>query len=155
VSDTENAYIIRRTGGEAQIITLNLNYMLYDSSYYSDQFVQNYDTLMIPFKQYFINVAGAVQIPGRYPYIPDRSWEYYIGLAGGFDESKNSFEKITIVDIDGNKLEKTDAITPECTITAETNDWSFYISKYTPLVTSILTLVSTVLSIFAITQVGQ
>ena len=68
---------------------------------YLQQRKGTYDTLIIPFRQYLISVAGAVMDPGRYPYIPDRTWEYYIGLAGGFVNEKNMREVVKIRDING------------------------------------------------------
>ena len=77
----------------------------------SKHYVESNDLLVVPFKQYFVTVAGAVKNPGRYPYLPDRSWSYYVGLAGGFDELKNKNQKIDIRNKDGEKLELSDVIT--------------------------------------------
>jgi hypothetical protein len=107
---------------------------------------------MIPFKQAFISVAGAVNTPGRYPYIPGRTWDYYIGLAGGFVVDKNANQSITIKDIKGNVLGKTDPITPETTITASTNSFTYYFSKYSPVITTILSLISATATLIAVTQ---
>ena len=148
VSDIENAYIIRN----GQNIPINISKILYDASYYSTETVQPYDTLMVPFRQYFVSVAGAVNTPGRYPYIPGRTWEYYIGLAGGFVVNENSWEAITIKDIKGNILQKSDPITPETTITAATNSFTYYFGKYAPVVTTILSILSTTLTIIAVTK---
>jgi hypothetical protein len=63
VSDTAEAYIIR---GETRI-PLNLNPMLYDANYRSDYAVLENDVLVVPFRQYFVTVSGAVKAPGRYP----------------------------------------------------------------------------------------
>ena len=104
VSDTRNAYLLR---GEERI-AMNLNPMLYDSRYRSAYYVEENDTLIIPFRQYFVTVAGAVTRPGRYPYIPDRGWDYYVALAGGFDPVKNAGESVIITDITGEKLSKVD-----------------------------------------------
>lgn len=149
VSDISNAYIIRDT----QIIPVDVSKILYDSSYDSNLLIEPYDTLRIPFKQYFVSVAGSVVAPGRYPYIPDRTWEYYIGLAGGFIKTQNNHDAIKIVDINGKELSKTDIITPETTITAETNSGLYYFNLYAPVVTTVLTLISTTLSILAVTGV--
>lgn len=148
VSDIENAYIIRK-GKE---IPIDVSKILYDTSYYSQEFVEPYDTLMIPFKQAFVSVAGAVNTPGRYPYIPGRTWDYYIGLAGGFVVDKNANQSITIKDIKGNVLGKTDPITPETTITASTNSFTYYFSKYSPVITTILSLISATATLIAVTQ---
>ena len=146
-SDLQNAYIIRKL----EIIPIDLNKVLYDSSYYSDLLIEPNDTLRIPFKQYFVSVAGSVKNPGRYPYIPDRTYDYYIGLAGGFVKSENSGESVSIVDMNGDKIKKNEFITPESTITAKTNSFTYYFGIYAPVITTILTAISTTLSIIAIT----
>ncbi len=147
-SDLNNAYIIRNS----EIIPVDLYKMLYDASYLSDLTIEPYDTLRIPFKQFFVSVAGSVNNPGRYPYIPDRTYEYYVGLAGGFVKNQNSGDSVTILDINGDKLKKTDFITPECTITAKTNSFTYYFGIYAPVITTILSAISTTLSIIAVTS---
>jgi protein involved in polysaccharide export with SLBB domain len=143
VSDTQNAYILR---GDERIL-INLNPMLYDSRYRSQYFVWANDILVVPFRQYFVTVSGAVAVPGRYPYIPDRGWDYYIALAGGFIPDRNSRERVDIVDITGNKLTKSDVITPETVITAKTNAALYYFNKYAPVITTILSIVSTTVTL--------
>lgn len=145
VSDTQNAYIIRR----GRHIPINLNPMLYDATYRSQERVEDGDTLIVPFRQYFVTVAGAVVNPGRFPYIPDRDWEYYIGLAGGFRAGQNANEAIVITDLGGRRKKKSDAITPETTITASTNHALYYFNQYAPVITTILTVVSTIFSVQA------
>ena len=143
ISDTRNAYIIRKE----ERIPINLNQPLYDSNYRGEVLVQEDDTLIIPFRQYFVSVAGAVESPGRYPYIPDRDWAYYIGLAGGFVPSRNARNTIEIVDMSGKRLNKTDIITTETTITANTNHFLYYFSLYGPVVTTVLSIVTSFFTI--------
>ena len=144
VSDTLNAYIIR---GEKQI-AFNLNPILYDPEYRSEFFVENNDILIIPFRQYFVNVAGAVAVPGRYQYIPDRQWDYYISLAGGFNPDQNSRKAIDITDVNGKKLSKADFITPESIINARVNSFAYHFNQYAPVITTTLTIVSTFISVY-------
>lgn len=148
VSDTANAYIIR--SGER--IPLNLNPMLYDATYHSEYKVEKDDVLIIPFRQYFVTVSGAVKTPGRYPYIPDRDWSYYISLAGGFNTLQNSLELVSITDVQGKKHTKKDPITPETVIEAKSNSFLFYFNQYAPIVTTTLSIVSTVFTVIAVTQ---
>jgi hypothetical protein len=145
-SDTRNAYLIR---GEEQI-PMNLNPMLYDSSYRSQYNVKEDDILIIPFRQYFVTVAGAVYAPGRYPYIPDREWDYYIALAGGFIPERNVRDTVSIVDLAGKKLSKRDAVTPETIITAATNKGLYYFKEYAPVITTSLSILSALISVTAI-----
>lgn len=128
-------------------IPLDLNPMLYDSSYRSEYSVERNDVLLVPFRQYFVTVAGSVVRPDRYPYIPDRSWDYYVALAGGFVKERNTFEAVDIRDIGGKKLRKTDPITPETVITARTNSGLYYFNQYAPVITTLLSIVSTFISI--------
>jgi len=144
VSDTQNSYIIR----DGQRIPIDLSLMLYDATYRGDQIILENDVLVIPFRQYFVLVVGAVRNPNRYPYIPDRDWEYYIGLAGGFIPGQNAFNSITIVDLNGKRMNKTDIITPETTITANTNHFLFYFNQYAPAITTILSIFMTGLTLY-------
>jgi protein involved in polysaccharide export with SLBB domain len=147
VSDTQKAYIVR---GETRI-HLDLNPLLYDSNNRSEEDVQDSDVLVIPFRQYFVSVAGAVMSPGRFPYIPDRDWEYYIGLAGGFNPDRNSLESIFIRNIDGTRLKKTDPITPETTITAHTNSFLYGFNRWAPIVTTVLSIITSFFTVMAVT----
>ena len=144
VSDTRNAYLLRNN----ERIPMNLNPMLYDASFHGEVLVQENDVLIIPFRQYFVTVAGSVARPGRYPYIPDRDWEYYIALAGGFIMERNTGQAVTITDLSGKRLKKTDAITPETVITASTNHGLYYFNQYAPVVMTALSIVTTFLSIW-------
>lgn len=148
VSDLENAYIIRGK----EYIPINLNPILYDVSYRSGLFVEKNDILLIPFKQFFISVSGAVITPGRYPYIPDRNWEYYVALAGGIDKNKNNFDTITITNIRGERMSKSDAVTPESIIHVKTNSFLYFFNQYAPVITTILSIVSTVFTVMAVTK---
>ena len=146
VSDTENAYILRNSGH----IPINLNPILYDTFYHDNVPVEENDVLVIPFRQYFVTVAGAVLLPGRYPYIPDRDWEYYIGLAGGFIPERNTVKSVTITDMNGKQMNKTDAISPETAITAVTNHPLYYFNMYAPVISTVLGLISSSLALWAI-----
>jgi protein involved in polysaccharide export with SLBB domain len=142
-SDTKNAYIIRGDDN----IPINLNRILYDADFHQEVLIEENDVLIIPFRQYFVTVAGAVMAPGRYPYIPNRDWEYYISLAGGFIPTRNISSTIKILDINGKTLKKTDLIGPETTITAQTNHWLYYFNQFAPLVTTTLSIVTAFVTI--------
>lgn len=145
-SDLQNAYIIR---GDKNI-PINLFEYLYDVSFYSEEEVKPYDILMIPFRQYFVTVSGAVHNPGRYPYIPDRKYDYYVGLAGGFIRTQNVHDAVIIRNINGKRMSKNDFITPETNIEAKTNSFGFFFNQYAPIVTTILSILTSALSIVAI-----
>jgi len=161
VSDLKKAYIIRQEkeekDGAVRItekhIPINLEEILYNKDFYSSEYVQNKDVLLVPFRQFFVTVAGAVPNPGRYSYIPDRDWSYYVGLAGGIDTYRNSLKAVTITDVDGNKYSKKDNIIPEMTIEVEENSGWYKWNRISGGITAILTILSSTLSILAVTGV--
>lgn len=146
VSDLPNAYIIR----DSKTLALNLNPMLFDVAYVSDYFVEANDTLVIPFRQFYVTVSGAVRIPGRYPYIPDRDWSYYVALAGGFNKLENSGKTITITDLVGKKYKKTDRIVPEMNINAASNSFIYYFNVYSPMITTTLAIITSYFTVSAL-----
>lgn len=147
-SDTANAYIIR---GEKHL-PINLNPILYDASFYSEYTVQKDDILLVPFRQFFVTVAGAVKAPGRYPYLPDRDWAYYVALAGGFDTISNAYDSVIIKNIFGKKQNKKDPIFPETFIEAKQNSFLFYFNLYSPVIVTTLTIISSTFAVKALLQ---
>jgi len=141
VSDAENARIVRQCGEE---IPINLNNALFDASYRSEILIQNNDTLIIPFRQFFVTVAGGVVRPGRLPFIPDRGWEYYIAMAGGFHPSRNVCGRVIITDMDGRRLDPNEPIGPETIIHARTNSVFFWAREVAPLLSVILSTITLV-----------
>ncbi len=139
ISDTRNAYIVR---GDKRI-PLNLSDILFDTSYRSEHSVMNEDVLVVPFRQFFVTVTGAVMSPGRYAYIPDRDWKYYVALAGGFNKEKNAFDSISIRDMLGKKRHKKEFIEPETIIDAKNSTFVYYFNKYSPVIVTTLGIIVT------------
>jgi hypothetical protein len=50
----------------------------------------------------------------------------------------------------GKRMKKTDNITPETVITAGTNHALYYFNQYAPVITTVLTIVTTTISILAL-----
>jgi hypothetical protein len=132
---------------------VDLRPFLYSNDFSKDMALENGDTIIIPFRQYFILVSGAVKAPGRYPYVPDRRVEYYINLAGGRDDLLNNGRGITAFDMNNKSLPLSEYIPPESMISVPTNTLLARFNQFGPIVTSILSIVSATLSILAITGV--
>lgn len=147
VSDLENAYVMR--GSEH--IPLNVSELLYDETSKTKLEMKLNDTLRIPFRQNFVSVSGAVYSPGRYPYVPDRTYDYYVGLAGGFVKEKNKHDAVTITDIDGKKHKKAEIILPEMTIEAKANSGLYFFNQYATVLTTLLSAASVSISILVAT----
>jgi Periplasmic protein involved in polysaccharide export len=126
VSDLKNAYILR----DDSKINIDISAFLYSNDYSKDLPLEKNDVVVVPFRQFFVTVSGAVLSPSRYPYVPERDWSYYIGLAGGFNIDLNANQSIIITDVHGSKKSKYAPIEPEDTITADTNGFWYYFGKF-------------------------
>ena len=146
VADLANSFIIRV--GQAEMIPINIEKLLYDYNVADDIGLKPYDSIIIPFKQFFVTVSGAVVSPGRYPYVPHRTHEYYVNLAGGIDHDKNTNNKVVIRDME-EVLRTTEAIIqPEDRIYVPANSFFYNFNKYFPFITTGLTLGITIMNIF-------
>jgi protein involved in polysaccharide export with SLBB domain len=158
-ADKNNIELVRypqSQGGQSDLVTLGetdyeSNYEMVDHDMVTVRpFTNMYPAITInPSSTYYVTVAGAVRAPGRYPYAPNRNWQYYIALAGGFIKGQNAFQAVVINDLDGKKMNKKSVILPETVITASTNDLIYYWNQYAPVVTTVLTIMTTFFSLQA------
>ena len=129
VSDLEHVSIVRYATGES--IDVNVDELLLSGTPDEDIVLEDRDMIIVPFTQYYVYVTGEVVNPGRFPFIINKSYDYYLGLAGGFDIDGHSGMKVRITDVYGNKhKQKERIIQPEDVIFAPRNNPIFWISKY-------------------------
>ncbi len=140
-SDTAAMYILRN--GEK--IPVDASSAL-SSNDKGDVVLQQGDTVVIPFSQLTVTVLGAVVSPGTFSYVPDRSAEYYINLAKGFNS--DATQRYKVLDRNGNKV-KDDVVPADSTIVVDKSNLTTNIA----LVASVLSIVSTVLTIVINTHV--
>ncbi len=139
VSDIANAYVVKTDGRR---ISVNLARFIYDYDFSGDMPLEPNDVIIVPFRQFFVTVSGAVRAPGRYPYVPDRNWEYYIGLAGGFDTERNQGQKIAIYDVNSKKVNHEGRkIQPEDNIVAAANSFTYQLMRWSSILSTVLSLV--------------
>ena len=146
--DAAGAYIFR----QGKQIPINLNPLLFDSSYNEVILLESGDRLIIPEMKHTVTVTGAVANPGTYLYTPGRTFEYYIGLAGGFDYQRNTGQAVTITDVYGKKLAKDSIIGPNTTIAAKSNAFMYNFNIYAPLITVTATVLTIITTILALTK---
>lgn len=144
VSDLAAAYISRK--GER--VAVDLTKYLYDRTSSDSPILEANDVIVVPFRQFFVTVSGAVKLAGRYPYVPDRTWEYYVGLAGGFDSDKNAGDKVTIYDVSSKKVSSTGrVIMPEDNIVAASNSVMYNLLKVASVLSTAISLIALVISL--------
>jgi protein involved in polysaccharide export with SLBB domain len=109
--------------------------------------LQEGDSFIVPFSQLFVHVAGGVLNPGTYPYIPDKTADYYLNLAGGFDPSKNRNGSFSVLDKEGNRLDSDSIIPPESIVTAKLNTFQAVNGLNLATTVTITTLVATIIAV--------
>jgi len=139
-ADLERGYVLR----DGKRIYIDFSHYLYSKDFKDDYVLESADTIVIPFKQYFVTVGGAVMLPGRYPFVPDRGWRYYVGLAGGSNQELNTNGAHKIYNSDGSEKSADAPIKPEDSIVVASNSFFFYLSK----VSSILTPITAILTVY-------
>lgn len=140
-ADLPNSFISR--DGNGKVIPVNLEKLLYDYDPSQDIELMPYDHIIIPFRQFFVMVTGGVHDPGRYPYVPEKTSQYYINLAGGIDPERGS-DSVVITDRNNNKRDKQSILEPEDRVFVPYS-FSYHFLKYTPLVISSITAVLSIL----------
>lgn len=139
MSDTKNAYLMRN--GEK--IYTNFNRIFYDIDYNEKILLEAGDMIIIPAILQTVTVSGAVTRPGAYPYVPGKTYEYYIAVAGGFINQQNAFSSVKIRDASGKKMNKKDYILPDSIITANSNAFLYNVMPYVTFVASVLGIIAT------------
>nr|WP_314991873.1 hypothetical protein [uncultured Treponema sp.] len=105
------------------------------------------DRLIVPEIEQTLTVNGAVTCSCSYPYTPDRKADFYINLAGGFADERNSCGAVIIKYVYANKLTKDDMIGPNTLITVRSNDFLYNFKFYVPLLMVIFSTIAAVISI--------
>ncbi len=70
------------------------------------------DRVVIPQQRYYVAVIGAVRNPQSYEYAPQRTYQYYLTLAGGIPPGATT-SNISVVDASGEPRLLDAAIEPE------------------------------------------
>lgn len=144
VSDLGNAYLLR----DGKHIPIDITKYLYHAGAADKIKLIDQDTIIVPFFQYYVTVSGAVSSPGRFPYIPDRSWRYYVNLAGGINPLQNKNEKIIVYSKDDIILNSDEFITPETKIEVPANSSLYHFNQYSPIIITTLSIISTSISLY-------
>lgn len=114
-SDLGNASL-KRNG---ETISLDLEAILFDGAEAGSMKLQAGDIIVIPFSQMFVSVTGAVVNPGVYGFIPGKTADYYINLAGGLSTSAKKSGDMVVRDKSGQIVPENSVIAPESVINIE------------------------------------
>jgi polysaccharide export outer membrane protein len=146
----EQAVIVRE--GEKDPIAVNLVSIIQGDSKTGDIRLKPADRIVIPFKQFFVIVSGAVHSPGHYPYIAGRTYEYYIDCAGGWDPLKNTDKAVIITDSNDKVKPIGSTIQPEDRIFAETNNLTYQLNQWIPAIQFTISIAALIISILQLAK---
>jgi protein involved in polysaccharide export with SLBB domain len=99
-ADLSSAQLIRADGSNP--IPVNLEKLMYNYDPAADIALQPFDRIVIPALWFNVSVVGDVENPGVYPYVPRKTYSYYLSLAGGIPTGQAA-NYISLVDA-GDKL---------------------------------------------------
>lgn len=140
-SDLSDCYIIR----DGVSTPISFSDILYGNSTDGEMELKNSDRFVIPFSQNFVTVNGAVNSTGTYGYVPGRTAQYYIGLAGGMSAQAKSSKDFTITDKNGNLLGLDEVVPAEAVIEVERDN---FVTNLQPTV-AVVSLTAGILGIVA------
>lgn len=147
-SNLEGAYLVR----DGETVMLDFNDILYNGAENGDLILKSSDKFYIPFNQMLVSVVGGVVNPGVYGYVPGRSADYYINLAGGYSANSKGEKSVTITTKDGSEVDFSSPLSPETTISVERDDLSSQLASTVTvlgIVTSIVGIIASVVTISA------
>ena len=144
-ADLEHGYLLREN--EAAPIPVNMQELLYEYLKDDDITLQPFDHISIPLKRPLVFVTGAANNPGRFSYIPQEDYSYYLNLAGGYDTDRNKNGKVIITDRNGKRKDSIDPIHAGDTIDVLSNNFLYNFNMYFPAITAGLTLVTTIITL--------
>ncbi len=146
VSDLEGAYLLR----DGHRIPINIEQILSGQDSQQTVKLQSGDSLTIPFTQRLINVSGGVQRPGVFAYVPDKTVNYYISLAGGLSDDASYPTNIKITGPDGKKMSDEAPLIPESTITVAKDTLIKDIAPTVAIIGLVSSLIGIVYTVFEV-----
>ena len=144
-SDLENAYVVRSDTSERIPVDIRSLVQGYDAT--KDLPLRPFDRIVIPYRTYVVTVSGAVTRPGQYPYVPNRSWRYYVELAGGFDPARHVGETLTITDASDRIQHESRTIEADDKILVPTNNPFYFTPPVIQIVGALAAVVSAVVAV--------
>lgn len=147
-ADLQRASVIRASDGRA--IEVDASQLLYGYGDASDIELSPFDTIFIPSRAVSVLVNGPVANPGLYLYVPGQTPEYYIQRAGGYDREVSATGAYAVFDTRGVRREEGANVQPGDRIELERNNFVYQFNRHFPVIVSGLSLVTTVISVFAL-----
>jgi protein involved in polysaccharide export with SLBB domain len=144
-AELSQAFLVRAGSGER--LPVDLNRILYSEDAPREIPLERNDRIVVPFRQYFVTVSGAVANPGQYPYIPDRGYEYYLGLAGGTAPQRHIGENPRITSIEGERKPDDAVIEPEDNIFFASTNPIYHLSPILGVASTVLSTIALYLSV--------
>jgi protein involved in polysaccharide export with SLBB domain len=112
------------------------------------------DRIVIPKKDPFVYISGAVKRPGAYPFLPGRDSHYYITQAGGYAKNADKPNIQVFIKYD----DVVQSIEPKCVepgsviVVPTSVQYKFLTQVVLPIVTTVVTTIGVGISIYTLTR---
>ncbi len=116
MADLKDASILRAAGSNVRWVNLEAALANPETSPAREILLQPFDRIVIPPSRFLVFITGAVGSPGVLPYTPDKTYRYYLALAGS-PQPDSDAEAVTVTDSSGNRRDPEAYVQPQDTIT--------------------------------------
>ena len=142
-ADLGASYVMRG----AERLPVDLERLVFGEERAGDLPLQPYDTVVIPVRRRVVVVSGAVNAPGVFPYVPDRTAEYYIGLAGGRNRERNSGSSVIVIDAQGRSKQRSLPVAPADQIFVPADSLVYHFNRLVTPIAAIGTFLAAIVTL--------
>lgn len=146
-SDLETMYLKR---GETRINLQAAKVM--EGTKGADEVILEGDQIIVPFRQMFVTVNGAVTNPGVIAYVPEQTADFYISLANGFSEDATTLKTYSVRNSEGKKISSNALIPNGSVITVARTTFKQDLLIATSIVGLVATIVNIIIDVKTLTK---
>ena len=110
------------------------------------------DQIIVPFRQMFVTVNGAVTSPGVFAYVPEQTADFYISMANGFSEDATTLKSYSVRTSEGKKISSNALIPNGSVITVARTTFKEDLLIATSIIGLVATIVNIIVDIQTLTE---
>ncbi|MDD4082186.1 MAG: hypothetical protein PHD05_02245 [Sphaerochaetaceae bacterium] len=118
----------------------------------ADEAILEGDLIIVPFRQMFVTVNGAVVNPGVIAYVPEQTADFYISMANGFSEEATALKTYSVRNSEGKKISGNSVIPNGSVITVTRKTFKQDLLIATSIVGLVATIINIIIDVKTLTE---